>query len=168
MRGGKSPVWPRVRDCNKTISCMTWLHVLHSPLCNQHCCPHLISCEEQHPHDKEKHTWACTHQARTCTNTHTHISPFWMTSEDIALWWWTLQRSDLCWRSDIYMRNASTAASTPHRKWLPAAWVYLSDQTWDIILTFISALMKAALVTDWSVVWCFMLLSRVCCGRLKV
>lgn len=60
MSDGNSPVWQRVRDGNK-LSCMTWLRVPHSPLCNQHRCPHLILCEE---HPPPPHT-----------RTHTHTRP---------------------------------------------------------------------------------------------
>lgn len=102
---GNSPVWQRVWDGNNKLSCMTWLRVPHSPLCNQYRCPHLILCEEN-PHDT------------TAPHPDTHTAPS-------ALSRWPVKKlpfnDELM---DIYMMEATTAASVPHqRKKLKSTWV---------------------------------------------
>lgn len=115
------------------LSCMTWLRVPHSPLCNQHRCPHLILCEEHPPH--------------LC---HTTISRFWTTGEETVLWWWTVGVV-ICTGSHLHKNRFNNSI---HHSSEVTAWVYLSDPPRENH-TFISALMKAALYTDWLIMWCF-------------
>lgn len=121
------------------LSCMTWLCVPHSSLCNQHHCPHLILCEEHPPHPRQT-TSAPSRRWRNC--------PLMMNS---SVWWFVLGVWHLLkewFNSSLHLSSETTAS------------VYWSDPTEPSSLYW-----WRPLFTDWSVKCCF---SRVFCGWLRV